>query len=641
MINQYNARRGRISIILLKCTIIFNFILFVPQFLFGQASFENKDQRFIDTIPKNNGSQHFQKSQNFYDSVYRKFSRHGVTKMMYNLTFSARSQFTLPDTVQKITGELPFARYKGKIIRSIRVLPLAPFGTSLMDTLKRARTGIGKILNSVHINTRKFVLQKYLLFKPGEKVNPEIFADNERILRDLPAIDNARILISTPDSTNDSVDVLVMTKDVWSIGLELSSLSTKYGKFRIYDANLLGLGDRLSVSFSVAMYRAPFLRTDGISAIFSNIGGSFIDGYITLAQDDYRNKSAVAGIQRSFLVNKIRWAGGAWVSYNEDFKRPSDSVSFISYYTSENLWFGLSFLLKERKEPTRLILTGAVYNKDFSSRPLVTIDSNSQYYNNLQLFTGLAISRNNYYLTNYVVDFGKTENIPYGHIFQVTAGPDYNEFYTRVYTGFAIAGGNYLRKFGYLSIRLAMGGYIHKSTFEDGIYKAQLVYMTYLFKTPSQYRFRLYSVFDYRLGFNFRKNNYDNSNLNHAFQIDRVENEELLKGSQTIAFNLYTVMFTPWYVYGFKFAVLTQFQGGFVANAPKPLFKDNSFYSGIRLGLMIRNDNLVTPAYLFSIFFYPNTTANIPWFQYSFTNTLNLKIQDYNVSAPHVETLQN
>ena len=626
---------------LLKGLIILNFILFSPLFFLGQKSFEIIDQRFTDTIPEKTGNHNLEKSRKFYDSVYNKASRHKMTKMMYDLALKGPSRVSLPDTVQKIPGELPYLKFKGKIIRSIRVATLSPFGYSLVDTLARTRSGTGKLLNSLHINTRKFVIRKNLLFKTGERVDPAVFGDNERILRDLPAIDNARIFISAPDSTNDSVDVLVMVKDVWSIGLELSSLSTKYGKFRLFDANLLGLGDRLSLSFSAALYRAPFFRVDGISYLSSNIGGSFIDGYITLAQDDNRNKSVIAGLQRSFLANKIKWAGGAWISYNENVKYPSDSVSFLSYYTSENIWFGWSFMLKEKKAPTRLIFTGAVYNRDFSSRPYVSIDSNSQYYNDLQLFSGLAISRNNYYLTNYMFDFGKTENIPYGHIFQLTAGPDYTEFYTRVYTGFTIAGGNYLRKFGYLSTRLDLGGFIHKSSFEDAVFKAQLSYMTYLFRTPSQYRFRLYTVFDYRLGFNFRNNNYDYSNLNQSFQIDKIENEEALKGSQSIAINLYTVMFTPWYLYGFKFALLTQIQGGFVANTLKSQLFENSFYSGIRLGLMIRNDNLVTPAYLISLFFYPNTTSNIPWFQYTFTNTLNLKIPDYNVSAPHVETLQN
>ena len=100
-------------------------------------------------------------------------------------------------------------------------------------------------------------------------------------------------------------------------------------------------------------------------------------------------------------------------------------------------------------------------------------------------------------------------------------------------------------------------------------------------------------------------------------------------------------MYTPWYVYGFRFALLGQIQGGVVNQEESPIDFNHSFYSGIRIGLLIKNNNLIFPTFMISAFFYPNKHAGMPWFQYSITDAPNLIIPDFNVTAPKSESLQN
>jgi hypothetical protein len=621
--------------------LILSISLLIPLFFYGQKSINPKDLTYTDTIPIKPGSQQHERSQQFYDSIYKKFSRHKVTKLMYSLAFNGNSQNYLPDSLQKMASETPFKKYKGKIIRSIAIIPLSPFGTNLNDTSERAKTGSGKLLNALHIDTRKYVIRKNLLFKPGDPVDPQVFSDNERLLRDLPSIDVASILLSPCGINRDSVDVTVITKDVWSIGFILNILTISNTNFSIYDANFLGLADRLTFSFSGDIYRAPFSRVDGVSYLLSNIGGSFIDGYVMLKQDDDRNKKMEAGVQRTFISNKTKWAGGAWVNYIEDVAYQANYTKFISYYSSDNLWLGWAFGLKPRKEPTRLVLTGSAYNRNYSSRPYVSIDSNRSYYNNFQFFSGIAISRNNYYLINYVLDFGKIENIPYGYLFQITTGRDQNDFYSRIYAGCILSAGNFIQKFGYLSGSLAMGGFFHGYSYEDGVIKARLLYMTNLFKSPGLYKFRIYLVTNYKLGFNYRSNNPDLTGPNTLPDFNDFKTENSLRGDQLLSSTFSSMMFTPWYFYGFKFSVFGQIQAGFVSRKNVPIDFSHSFYSGFRLGLLIKNDNLITPAYMISAFFYPNTREGMPWFMYSVTYAPNFYIPDFNVTAPRSETLQN
>ena len=622
-------------------TVFFLLFILIPSFFFGQKSGGSADRIFIDTIQKSPGGENIQKSKTFYDSIYNKFSRHRFTKMMYNLAFSEPVNYPISDTVQKISGAIPFLKFRGKIIRSIRIYILSPFGEIIADSIEKNKTKIGGALNAAHMNTRKFVIRKNLLFKKGDIIDPHVFSDNERLLREMPSINNVRILISQPDSHSDSVDVTIVTKDVWSIGFNLQTLTTNRANFYLYDANFLGLVDRLTISFSMELKRSPFIRPDGFSYQYTNIGGSFINTLFNFSVDDKKEKNLLAGFQRSFFANKIRWAGGALFNYVEDVSEKSDLAPLVSYSTSEDLWFGWAIRLKKEKEPTRLVLTTGFYNRIFSSRPFVSIDSNRGFYNSHHLLGVLSISRNNYYLTNYVFEFGKTENIPFGYLVQLTGGHESTDFYQRFYTGLELSGGDFFLNLGYFSGRAILGGYFNKSVFEDAVFKVQLRYMTKLYNTTSHYKFRLYFYSFYRLGFNMRNNNVDFTDLNQYLRFNNVKNRTILRGIHSWSVNLAPVLFTPWYFYGFKFALQTQFQGGFVSSSSKALFKNNAFFSGIKVGCMIKNDNLIFPTFVLSLFFYPSSPADIKWFQYAITDTPNLDLPDYNVSAPRIETIQN
>ena len=152
---------------------------------------------------KRTEADYYQHSQVFYDTLYKKFSRKKITQLLYALAFAAPQKSELPDTLQVLKSAKPFEKFRGKVIRNIRIKILPPFGANVYDTGRYAETGIGKALNGVHINTRKYVIRRNLLFKKGDKVNPAIMADNERLLRNISSIDNARIIIAQSDRGSD------------------------------------------------------------------------------------------------------------------------------------------------------------------------------------------------------------------------------------------------------------------------------------------------------------------------------------------------------------------------------------------------------------------------------------------------------
>ena len=577
----------------------------------------------------------------FYDSVYRKARRHKVSRFLYNLAFVPRTIKTLPDSIQHLKNDAPYLKYRGKIIRHIWVETLDPFGPTVLDTSGRPLTGIGKIGDKMRLKTRKYVIRKNLLFRPGQPVDPSLLADNERILKNLPFIDDVRFILASSDSTSDSVDVTVVTKDVFSIGFDLITLSPQRSVFRLYDGNFLGLGDRFANVFSFENHRAPFTMEEGVTYNLTNIGATFIDGVATYLRDDIGNEQIGFELQRSFFSNKTRWAGNGSFQYQRDVSKLNDSATISAYRQDANLWVGRSFILGHKAEPVRIILSEAGYERHYFSRPLISIDSNKHYYNYLQLFTGISVSRNNYYLTDYVFEMGKSENIPYGYLFQLTFGPEFNDFYARLYNGVELGYGDFIKKFGYLSGTASFSGFFHSGNFEDAILKVQGRYMTFLYYTPDKkYKFRSYLMTDYRYGFNFLLNNKDLSNINQDLLLYKTVDQNSLQGTSSLTASLSTLVYTPWYFYGFKFALMGQIQGGFVANRNIAMFA-TPFFTGIRTGVVVKNDNLIFPSLVFSVFFYPTTPSGGYWFQFLFDLHTGLQIPDFNVTAPREETLQN
>lgn len=580
-------------------------------------------------------------TKSFYDSVYRKFGRHKISRFLYTLLFVPPKIITLPDTVQMIRSEVPYLKYKGKTIRHIHITILDPIGPTILDTNAHPLTWVGSIGDKTHIKTRKYVIRKNLFFKQGQTLDPILLADNERILREMPYIDDVSIIVSPTDPEGDSVDITVVTKDVFSIGFDFITITTGKSVFRLYDGNLLGLGDRLSNEFSIKSHRAPYIRDEGVNYYLNNISGTFIDGIATYFHDDAGNQNVGFQLQRVFFSNRTRWAGSGLFQYLRDVNQVNDTYKIISYLRVANLWIGRAFFLKTKGEPERFIISEAAYNRHYYSRPFITPDSNKQYFNYYQFFTGFSISRNNYYLTDYVFELGKRENIPYGYLYQLTFGPEFSDFYTRFYGGTDIAYGDFIKKFGYLSGRISLSGYFHGNSFEDAIIKGQLRYMTYLYHTPGKrYRFRIYLITDYRYGFNFKLNNRDYYDINQDLRILKTTDQNSLQGTGSLAANLSMLVYTPWYFYGFRFALLEQIQGGFVAKKNAALFATR-FYPGIRTGLVLKNDNLIFPAFVFSVFYYPSTPSGGSWLQYLIDANTGIQFPSFNVSAPREETLQN
>ena len=160
-------------------------------------------------------------------------------------------------STEVVKSETPFIPFQGMTIRSIRIKKVDTWSGSVHDTLLTAQTGLSRALNTLHTQTRDKVLQNNLRFAEGDTLNALVMADNERLLRNLPYIEDARIyLMPNPEDTR-AVDVLVVTKDVfpWGMGGSISSVNSFY--VRPFNRNVLGYGHEISYKYRHDNRKSP------------------------------------------------------------------------------------------------------------------------------------------------------------------------------------------------------------------------------------------------------------------------------------------------------------------------------------------------------------------------------------------------
>ena len=186
-----------------------------------------------------------------------------------------KSISTTPPDEAPVKVVNPFLKFRGKIIRSIETIRLG-FEYDINDTTELKENFGVRVGRRFHKNTTDNVIKNNLFFKEGSRLFPYLLADNERYLRDLSYIKDARILVDFSEGSTDSVDVVVLTKDVFSIGLNFSISSKDKGRIALREENLMGSGNQILISGYHENPRSP-QNAFGAELLKRNIKGSFLD----------------------------------------------------------------------------------------------------------------------------------------------------------------------------------------------------------------------------------------------------------------------------------------------------------------------------------------------------------------------------
>lgn len=572
----------------------------------------------------------YKKSQAFYDSVYFKTHKRRVTKELYNYVVSHRPEDKNALSGEHIIAQNPFEAYQGKIIKNIRFVKVDILDGSVDDTLREANSTFSKLLNKSHISTHQWILKKFLLVKPGEEIIPAILADNERVFREIPAIEDARIVVVS-DSVNDNyADLIVITKDIFSIGATATASSFDKFNASIWDDNSFGLAYELGVKL---MYDSYFKNPFGyeIYSKYRNFLSTFIDGTIRW-YDAYNSRQLTFSISKGFINPQTKYAGGisiGWVSDKFELSN-QDTLLQGNYKTNfQDFWLGRSILIGDKSSRNNLYLSTRFERKEFTRRPLISADSNLSFHNRNIYYAKIGYSQFKFYKATMIRSFGIPEDIPYGINTGFTVAYLNGDHLKRTYFGLSFGAGKYFEKAGYLAGNIVAGGFYNNAHLSQGLFECNALYYTPLLKFY-RYSSRTFLRFRYREA--ITKDIETSINFEESI---RNLNPEGLGGTSTMVFNFESVIFSPWYFYGFRFAPYAFADVGMISNT-NLAFTNTDVYTAIGLGFRIRNESLSFKNIILSFGYIPNAPGgNIDYF-YSFSMGDDPLVEILGVSSPYI-----
>lgn len=531
----------------------------------------------------------------FFDSLKVRASKSLITKRLYsfmvlNTDTVFKKQFTT-------TSDANYIKYSGKKIRKIIIQRLNVFGADINNPSSENPNKIENVLNKTHANTNENIIRKNLLFSEGEIISPLLISDNERILRQLPYIDDARIIV-VPVS-DEEADIVVFTKDVYSLGGSYVYNGLKKGSLSIFDKNIFGMGHEfgIDIPFDTKLPDSPGF---GVHYLADNIAKSFINLRVYYMAG-LGQKTYGFDLNRKLVSSTTKYAGGVSIRMmytSEDLD--TLLVPAPLKYNLQDYWLSRSFLIN--KESVSRIIIGARYtNNNVFDHPLILPESfyNLQKY---RIFMGsAALSIQKYTKTNLIYSYGRTEDIPYGALFKITVGREYNEFKQRTYLGGEVSFGRSSKTFGYFYTYAGLSTYLNKNYTEQGILALGMSYFSNLMYLGNS-KIRNFVYINYTRGFGRYSNEYLKFITDNGFS--GFKNDSII-GTQRLSVNLESVLFSPINLYGFRFAFFGFTEFAFLSGTTERLGLGYSL-SSIGLGIRIRNDNLVFNTLQIRIGYFPN-----------------------------------
>jgi hypothetical protein len=523
--------------------------------------------------------------------------------------------------------------YDGKVIENIYIKKLDVFGTSILDTTWINDSGLIRFGNKLHIKTNNFVIRNNLVFKKGEQISPLLLRESERILRSREHIRDARIYVIPIEGNPDKVNILVVEKDIWSLGFTLKPRNVNAANIGIREINLLGTGHELGSTFFVdldekteyqVLYRVP------------NLGKTFTSAQV-IYSSEVDNEIFEVSIDKDFITAETKFGGGlGYRQFNgvdTSYLLPETFENQIKL-ESTNGWLGWSVLQKQKTLSgwQQLIIATGVYYDQFLKSPLIVRDSNLQYQDHTLLLGSLTYSERNYYKSNYMFGFGRTEDVPLGQRIELTLGYDFGQILSRPYAGISYSQSHRFNKLGYISNEYLYGSFFREGKLDEGMLQIKSSYITPLLGREKRFKQRFVLLLNGTFGINQRNNRIvDIRNRNGI----RALKSHQLRGQAKAFMNSTYIVFSPWKLLGFRLAFSGHIDVGFVAKNASELLKQDPYW-GLSYLIEANNENLIFGVLQLGISYFPNTPDDVSSIGFTVGTRRTLTFRDFEARRPDI-----
>jgi hypothetical protein len=536
--------------------------------------------------------------------------------------------------------------YTGKRINSITI-EQHDFLTSIDSKDSKMKDLFSKIGNNLQSNSKSRAIKENLFFKEWDVFDPSIIAYNEKWLRDLNYIQDAKITaIITPYDTNQ-VDIIVITKDLFTYGGEVLLNNKDAYSAKLNNINLLGSGNSVQVIQNFENERKPKSGW-GYDFGLSNILGTFISVNAganqfgnNLANNALSAKKNYISVQRPILHPNSKWLGG--MEYLETVNENVFPVKWDTLFDQQlnynlrhkDIWVGYQ-LTKNKKQINineyRQFIQYRHLENNFKDRPIEYLLQLDRNYQNLKAnFLSYTLVRQSVYRTRYLYGLGRYEDLPIGQSLTWTTGQYKIEEDQSAYLGFKFEQYKLSKKENYTHIIANIASsYINKSI-QDIRFLSSLEQFSKL-----KY---LNNGFGYRQIINLSftqtlRNKYNESlRINSIYGIPQL-NKEQIKGGTRISSNWETVFYNNRALWGFKSAPFVFGNITYIRTMGDPILKGD-IYTAIGSGLRVRNENLVFGTIELKGCYFPRTNQQLSPWNFSLITNLRYKYNSNIVDKPN------
>jgi hypothetical protein len=536
--------------------------------------------------------------------------------------------------------------YAGKRINSITI-EQHNFLSSIDSKESNLKDIFSKIGNKLQSNSKKRAIRENIFFKEWDIFDPSIIAYNEKWLRDLSYIQDAKILaMITPYDTNQ-VDVIVVTKDLFSYGGELLINNKDAYAAKLNNINFLGTGNSIQVNQNFENQRSPKSGW-GYDVGLSNFLGTFIS--INAGVNQFGNnisnnvlsaRKNYISVQRPILHPNSKWLGGMEYLETENenvFPGKWDTIfdQQLNYNLKhKDIWIGYQLTKQSKRiklNEYKQFIQYRYLENDFRARPIDYLLQLDRNYQNLKAnFLSFTLVRQSVYRTRYLYGLGRYEDLPIGQSLTWTTGYSQIEKDRSAYLGFKFEQYKLSKKENYNHVIANIAtSYINKSL-QDIRFLSSLEQFSKLKYLNNGLRYRqiLNLSFTQTL-----KNKYNEAlRINSIFGIPQL-NREQIKGGTRLSANWETVLYNNRAIWGFKSAPFVFGNLTYIRAVGNPILKGD-IYTAIGSGMRIRNENLIFGTIELKGFYFPRTNQQVSPWNFSLITNLRYKYNSNIVDKPN------
>ena len=538
------------------------------------------------------------------------------------------------------------AKYQGKRIRSIQI-EQKHFGVSVINPYDAKKDVLTKFADKLHNKSNENTIRKNLFIKEQEILDPLVIAYNEKWLRDLPYIQDARILAALSKVDTNEVDIYIITKDVFPIGGSFNIRNANSYTASLSTNNANDGGNALTLNHNFDKNRE--INTGwGFDYTNRNLQGSFTD--ITIGGKSFAPNEANGDLSEStiyirgnrpLLTPNSKWTWGFdWNNANNQnvfTSKWSDSL-FNSTYNYDlkhfDAWLGYQLFsnqLSLAANNVHYFLQVRFLENIFKQRPTDYLSQIDKNYQNIEAsLASFTLFKQQIIRTQYLYGFGRNEDLPTGKSMVITSGNYRREQSSLPYLGIKLENYTLLANENYRHATFSAG-----SSYADG----QLQDVRFIASIEQINKLRyLESGFKYRSIINLSftqtlKNKFNEALLiSSSYGIPQLNNERIYGGTRITA-NWESVWYNSRSFYGFRTSPFAFGNITYLRTVGQPIDKGD-IYSSIGSGMRIRNENLIFGTIELKAFYFPRTNRQVSPWNISLITNLRYKYNSSIISKP-------